>query len=97
MRPIGDPLLAALVNWRDDLAETAGARGDKMFMGIPDAWFEDPHWFCTNGHVSHCVLRSDSGASRCLACREVVILGPSMSEAMFSRIADELATKVART
>lgn len=88
------PMLRALVEWRDDLAKAAEARGDEMFMGVPDAWFEEPHWFCTKGHVSRVYLRSKSG-SRCMACQGEVILGPEMTEAQFANVIGGLALKVA--
>jgi hypothetical protein len=89
------PMLRALVEWRDDLAKAAEARGDEMFMGVPDAWFEEPHWFCTKGHVSRVYLRSESG-SRCMACHEGTILGPRMTEADFAQVLGGLALKVAQ-
>lgn len=86
--------LVALIEWREDLARTAEARGQEMFMGIPDAWFDDPHWFCINGHVSHRYLRTDTG-SRCLACLDTAILGPAMTEGQFCTVIEELAAKAA--
>lgn len=91
-----DPTLRALVEWREDLARSAEARGEEMFMGIPDAWFDDPHWFCTSGHVSRVYLRTDTG-SRCVACRNAALLGPSMTEKQFGTVIAELAAKAART
>ena len=47
----------------------ADAEDGPTFMGWPDRWWDDPHWRCTNGHVSTRVLRSE-GLRRdaCLAC-----------------------------
>lgn len=92
--PAADPMLIALIAWREDLARAAEARGHAMFMFLPDAWFDDPHWFCAQGHVRRTYLRSDSGA-RCMACQGEAVLGPAMSEADFSQVIGGLALKVA--
>lgn len=88
------PILTALVEWREALANEAQANGAEMFMGVPDEWFDHPHWFCTNGHVSHVYLRTDLG-SRCLTCRDYVVLGPAMTEEQFGPIIRELTAKAA--
>lgn len=75
--------------WRDGLAKEAAARGEKMFMGKPDAWFRDVHWFCPNGHVSGVFLGSET-ADLCLACHEPVLMGPAMGEAEFAPILADL-------
>lgn len=72
--------------WRDDLAAQANARGEKMFLNKPDAWFADPHFMCENGHVSGMILTGDSG-DRCLECHKPTILGPAIGEARFAPIA----------
>jgi hypothetical protein len=53
-----------------------------MFLGKPDSWYQDIHWFCPNGHVSGNFLKSDDG-DLCLACREPVLMGPALGEAEF--------------
>ena len=71
--------------WRDMLAEQAGARGEPMFMGKPEAWYDDPHWFCATGHVSGLIIKSHDG-DLCMACLEPVIMGPHVGEAEFAKI-----------
>lgn len=90
-----DLLLSGLAKWRDDLAQEAAARGEEMFMGLPDYWYGNPHWFCVNGHVSQVVLRREGGPSRCLACRGVVVIGPALSEEDFAPVLAEIAQRVA--
>lgn len=47
------------------LAKEAGER----FMGMPERWYDDPHWRCENGHVSTRYLKSSAlGRDACLAC-----------------------------
>lgn len=87
-------LTAAIRTWRDAEAVAANARGEPMFMGKPDAWFEDTHWFCVNGHVSGNYLKSEERGELCLECREPVILGPTIGERAFAPI---LLTFRART
>jgi hypothetical protein len=45
------------------------AAGNEMFMGIPDRWYEKPHWRCINEHVSTMYLKSQEG-DLCLKCYE---------------------------
>lgn len=52
----------------------AQAAGEKMFMGIPDAWYDDPHWRCPNNHVSSRYLMTEERGDRCLRCQEPVML-----------------------
>lgn len=89
-----DPMFSALIDWREDLARAAQSRGDEMFMGVPEAWFDVPHWFCAQGHVSRVYLRTDSGA-RCMACQGEALLGPAMNEADFAQVIGGLARHVA--
>lgn len=70
-----------LKTWRDLQALKALLAGEPMFMGFPDAWYEDRHWACVNGHVSTTYLKSEERGSLCLACKEPVILIPRLSEA----------------
>lgn len=68
--------------WRDSVAALSPG---PHFMGKPEAWFEDLHWFCPNGHVSGRFLKCED-ADRCLACREPVLMGPPMSERQFQEM-----------
>jgi len=64
--------LDALILWREALIEEEGG---KMFMGLPDRWMDDPHFRCTKGHVSTCILKSEAkGGDCCLACGEFCVL-----------------------
>ena len=78
-------LLDAMRAWRDARATLEIAEGAKGFLGKPGAWYERPHWFCENGHVSGAFLKCDDG-DRCLDCRKPVILGPTIGEAAFAPI-----------
>jgi hypothetical protein len=31
-----------------------------FFMGIPDEWYEEPHFWCKNGHLSRRYLKSEA-------------------------------------
>lgn len=75
-----------LVEWRTALAK---AHEGPKFMTLPEAWMDDPHWFCINGHVSGRYLGTEVHGNLCLACREKVVLGPKMGEAEFKRVIDE--------
>lgn len=46
----------------------------EMFFGVPERWFESPHWRCANGHVSRVYLSSETRGDACLAggCGELV-------------------------
>jgi hypothetical protein len=81
--------LEQLRAWRD--GEALKDTGPK-FMNIPDAWYEDRHWFCTNGHVSSAFLKSEERGDRCLGCREPVLLGPPIGEDEFARLAPAITT-----
>lgn len=59
------------------------------FMGKPEAWYDDPHWFCGNGHVSGMFLKTDDG-DMCLACRAPVCMGPPIGEAEFKKVLEGL-------
>lgn len=57
------------------LREAAQLNGLRMFMGIPDYWYDSPHWRCTEGHVSTAYLKSEGlGRDACLACAAHVML-----------------------
>lgn len=50
--------------------------GSKMFLGIPDFWFEKPgpKYRCQNDHVSRTILKTDGNGDRCLACGGNVLM-----------------------
>lgn len=41
--------------------------GAPMFMGIPERWYDPPHFRCAKGHVSKNFLKAHDG-DRCFAC-----------------------------
>lgn len=42
-------------------------KGERMFLGTPDRWFDDPHWRCVNDHVSTFYLKEEAtGNALCL-------------------------------
>lgn len=84
-----DPETRAIREWSLRLAESCEDDGDEMFLGMPDAWYEERTLFCADGHVSHVSLGTDDG-DRCLSCRRPLVLGPSMTEADFTTIAAEI-------
>ncbi len=45
-----------------------------FFMGLPDRWFDDVTWRCTNGHISKCFLKSEVKGDLCLACGAAVLI-----------------------
>jgi hypothetical protein len=73
--------LERLLAWRNREATAAIAAGAPAFLGKPDAWYERPHWFCTNGHVSARCLTCEDGDDLCLACMTPVVMGPPLTEA----------------
>lgn len=81
------PQSAALVEqirkWRNALAVETPV--EQRFMGRPNAWYEDLHWFCPNGHVSGVFLKAED-LDRCLACGEPVLMGPPMGEKEFGSL-----------
>jgi len=62
--------------WRQPIIDKMKAEGDDCFLGLPDAWFENPHWGCENGHVSKRYLKSEEKGGVCLACHKPVYLIP---------------------
>lgn len=50
-----------------DVRREISARGEEMFFGIPDAWYEPYTVRCGGGHVSNRVLGTEKGA-QCLEC-----------------------------
>jgi hypothetical protein len=80
-----------LIAWRQREVDKVKATGAPMFLLLPDAWYEMPHWFCENGHVSLRFLRSE-GSDRCLACGKAVVIGPpELSEWDFQLICRGIA------
>lgn len=55
------------------LRKGASELGERMFLGIPDRWYEGGKWRCVNGHVSDCILKTAKG-DRCLECNRLVLL-----------------------
>jgi hypothetical protein len=84
-----DPETRAMREWSLRLAESCEDDGEEMFLGMPDAWYEEHTLFCADGHVSHVSLGTDDG-DRCLSCRRPLVLGPSITEADFATIAAEI-------
>ncbi len=61
--------LDTLLEWRD--AQIAG----ELFMGLPDAWYDDVTWVCESGHISRRYLKSEAlGSNVCLACHKPIVL-----------------------
>lgn len=59
--------------WLQERRDAEAKAGAKMFMGIPDRWFEDLKFRCLNGHVSTMILKCSEGPmDQCLACRAPV-------------------------
>ncbi len=62
------------------LRKQAQDRGEKMFLGVPDSWYEGlgnglAVKRCPNHHLSTCVLKSEAyGGECCLACMEFVMI-----------------------
>ncbi len=53
--------------------EEEQASGARMFMGIPDRWYEDLTFRCEHGHISKMVLKSEALGDRvCLKCHTPV-------------------------
>lgn len=66
-----------LVTWVKRLRKEAEASGAKMFLGIPDAWYDKPgpKFRCVNDHVSTTILKSEGlGRDACLACMGEVVM-----------------------
>lgn len=59
----------------DNLKKIGEKEGGMMWFGLPDRWYEKPHWRCINNHISTVYLKSESrGGCVCLACNEFVAL-----------------------
>ncbi len=68
-----------LLIWRQNQIAALRNSGAEMFLGLPEIWMDDPHFFCRNGHISTTILKTDRG-DKCLACGEPVLLGPDITE-----------------
>jgi hypothetical protein len=81
-----DRAFAGLLAWRHgEIARIVVAGGD-VFLGLPEAWMDDPHFGCVQGHVSTRIVKTDRG-DRCPACDGAVVMIPAMDEPTFSPIA----------
>jgi hypothetical protein len=58
------------------IEEAKAAHSGPTFLSSPEAWLEDPHWWCKNGHLSGSYVGSDEHGATCAVCREIVYLGP---------------------
>ena len=56
-----------LNEWLQVRKDAEQAAGYRMFMKIPDRWFDDQHFRCGNGHVSRMILKSETRGDLCLA------------------------------
>ncbi len=61
---------ADALNARVEAARQAEeARGEPMFMGIPERWYDNLRWRCANGHTANTFLKSEQfGMDLCLRC-----------------------------
>jgi hypothetical protein len=71
-------------------------KGERVFLGIPDRWYDNALFRCPNGHVSHWVIRSEAkGGDCCPSCYEFMKMtfpedkeGPLVHEALGGNILD---------
>lgn len=63
-----DAEIAALVARRDAAAAREREAGGRMFMGMPDRWYDQFTVRCTQGHVSRHVIKSEVDGDMCPAC-----------------------------
>jgi len=70
-----------LLNWSKNKIERYKNRGGKIFLELPEEWFEKWTIACENGHVSTCVLKTVRG-SVCLKCGKdcITLVPPNTSE-----------------
>ncbi len=78
------------IAWRQREKDKARLRGEEFFMGLPSAWYENPHWGCLKGHVITHYLKSEVHGALCLACRGRVFIIPKITEEEFQEILDPL-------
>jgi hypothetical protein len=65
-----------LENWLNCKIEESKNNGDKMFLGVPDSWYESGFHCCNNGHINGMYLKTSKGAV-CLTCHEPSHIFPS--------------------
>lgn len=71
-----------LIIWRQKFIDQEEAAGAKLFMGIPERWYEgwdqnkrtNPVFRCLNNHIFTHYLRSEHDGGVCLICNEWFIL-----------------------
>lgn len=59
------------------LRKECSDRGEKMFMGIPERWYDKPGplYRCENEHISRMLLKSEAkGMTVCLDCYGPVLM-----------------------
>lgn len=62
---------------QDEAIRIEQSAGAKMFMGLPDNWYEPhPEYGCNNGHVSHIYIKSEARGHLCPACQQPVAMIP---------------------
>lgn len=81
-----DRALAGLLAWRHGEIARIVVAGGSVFLGLPEAWMDDPHFGCENGHVSTMVIKTDKG-DQCARCRRPMIMIPPLDETIFAPIA----------
>jgi len=59
-----------LEEWLNVKIKEAKDNGEEMFLGVPDAWYEQALHCCNNGHINDMYLKSEIKGSVCLTCRE---------------------------
>lgn len=78
----------ALNFWQQGEIMAAKEKGELMFMGFPDAWYESATYACENGHISHQYLKTEAGY-KCLACKaSLFLVPPNTTETTLSLILD---------
>lgn len=90
-----DPRVESLLAWQEEVVAAEIATGVPAFFGLPDRWYDAPHWRCANDHVSHRFLKADGRGDRCLECGASVVMtfpgdvdGPRPTRAYGSSIFD---------
>lgn len=66
-----------LVAWVKRLRKEYQDAGAKMFLGIPEVWYEKPgpKYRCVNDHVSTMILKSEGlGRDACLECMGAMVM-----------------------
>ncbi len=81
-----DNAVRRLLQWRGIRITEARGRGDRFFMGLPDAWYESPMWACANGHVSTKYLKSERRGTICLSCQAQIWLVPQITQAEIAEV-----------